>query len=167
MLVRQALLFSNDFKLTNFQSWNIIITVLMELLHASWSWLFGVLYLDNLFLVSALQSNQACTILSYVFNLVFRLWLKTQWLADKLSLDVRVCETSILSKSFFCLRPVVYDGHWTRNPPKYTSWCRLTNRRGSVHYLKEDVGRVMQTHDQCASSYHVVSIGECDEQYGG
>lgn len=38
---------------------------------------------------------------------------------------------------------------------------------GGVHYLKEDIRCIVQTHDHCASSYHVVSVGECDEQYGG
>lgn len=44
---------------------------------------------------------------------------------------------------------------------------RKKNLHQRVLYLKKDVGRIMQTHDQCASSYHVVGIGECDEQYGG
>lgn len=40
-------------------------------------------------------------------------------------------------------------------------------KHAGVHYLKEDIRGIVQTHDHCASSYHVVSVGECDEQYGG
>lgn len=42
-----------------------------------------------------------------------------------------------------------------------------TSCHAGVHYLKEDIRGIVQTHDHCASSYHVVSVGECDEQYGG
>lgn len=41
------------------------------------------------------------------------------------------------------------------------------NLHHRVLYLKEDVGCIVHTHDQSASSKHVVGVGECDEQYGG
>lgn len=36
-----------------------------------------------------------------------------------------------------------------------------------VHYLKEDIRGIVQTHDHRARSDHVVRVGKRDEQYGG
>lgn len=68
----------------------------------------------------------------------------------------------------FCLHPCCQCK--TQNPSDVFFLKQVSQKINLYHqvlYLKEDIRCIMQTHDQCASSYHIVAIGECDEHYGG
>lgn len=86
-----------------FYTWNKTFKVLKELLHAptiSVAWCIVVIKLDldykgSLFLALVLRSYLTCLILSQLVRLVSVVWL----CADKLSLDVRGCHTSVFISS--------------------------------------------------------------------